>query len=87
MHLRRCLAFVEASVPLTIVAEHIRGVENTVADALSRNKLEVARSVMQDPAVETAQIPAGLVELLTEKDHSWSELEWRRLHHFCSTRD
>ncbi len=87
MHLRRCLAFVEASVPLTIVAEHIRGVENTVADALSRDKLEVARSVMQDPAVETAQIPAGLVELLTEKDHSWSEREWRRLHHFCSTRD
>ncbi len=33
MHLMRCLAFVEATVPLRIVSEHIRGVENTVADA------------------------------------------------------
>ncbi len=58
MHLRRCLAFVEASVPLTIVAEHIRGVENTVADALSRNKLEVARSVMQPSSGDGAD-PGG----------------------------
>ena len=87
MHLRRCLAFVEASVPLTIVAEHIRGADNTVADALSRDKLEVTSSIMQGPARKTEQIPVGLVELLTKKDHSWTGQEWGMLQHFCLTRD
>ena len=86
MHLMRCLAFVEATVPMTIVTEHIRGVDNAVADALSRDRLDVARSIMQDPAGETEQIPVGLVELLTTDDHSWTGQEWRRLQHFCSTK-
>ena len=87
MHLRRCLAFIEASVPVTIVAEHIKGVENTVADALSRNKLDVAHSIMQGATREPVPIPVGLVELLTERDHSWKEQEWGRLQRFCLGRD
>ena len=39
MHLRQCLAFVEAREQITLRAEHIKGVDNTVTDALSRNSL------------------------------------------------
>lgn len=72
---------------MTIIAEHIKGVDNTVADALSRDRLDVAHSIMQGPAKETEQIPVGLVELLTSEDRSWTEQEWGKLQHFCSTKD
>ncbi len=79
----RCLAFVNATVPLTIVAEHIKGEENVVVDALSRDRLNAARSAMQVTAERTKVIPKGLVELLTAESRSWSEQEWRR-RSFCS---
>ncbi len=62
MHLRRCLAFVEAVRSGTIGADQIKGVDNVVADALSRDKLEVARSYMQAPEERLTKIPEGLVE-------------------------
>ncbi len=85
MHLLRCLAFVEASVPVTILAEHIKGSENVVADALSRDKLDVARGVMQVSEREAEPIPMDLLEMLTREGQSWSEQEWRRLSTLCST--
>lgn len=86
MHLRRCLAFIEATAQFTLVAEHIRGVENTAADALSRNNIDVARACVQGLAVEAEVIPEELVELLTTRDRSWTGQEWERLRHYCSTR-
>ncbi len=44
MHLMRCLAFIEAIRSFTIVADHIKGEDNVVADALSRNKSNVTQS-------------------------------------------
>jgi len=35
------LAFLEAKWSIHLRAEHVRGVENEVADALSRNKMDV----------------------------------------------
>ena len=40
MHLRRCLAFLEAKWAIQLWAEHVRGVDNEVADSLSRNRLD-----------------------------------------------
>ena len=40
MHLRRCLAFLEAKRAIQLWAEHVRGVDNEVADSLSRNRLD-----------------------------------------------
>lgn len=87
MHLRRCLAFVEATAELTLAAEHIKGVDNVVADALSRNRLDAALACMQVPAVGAVAIPPGLVSLLTTVERSWSEQEWEKLRSFCSIRD
>ncbi len=55
---------------MTIGADHIKGVDNVVVDALSRDKLEVARSYMQAPEEWPTEIPEGLVELLTSENHS-----------------
>ena len=50
MHLTRYLAFISAKLDIHIVASHIRGINNTLADALSRNNLSLFRSLY---------IPAG----------------------------
>ena len=42
MHLRRCLSFLEAKWAIHLWAEHVRGVDNEVADLLSRNRLDHA---------------------------------------------
>ncbi len=73
MHLMRCLAFIEARVPVMVVAEHIKGSENVVADALSRDRLDLARSVMQGSEREAEAIPKDLLEMLTAESRSWSE--------------
>ncbi len=66
MHLMRCLAFIEATRSFTLVAEHIRGVDNVVADALSRDRCERARS-MQVSDENTTTIPDEMVAILTEE--------------------
>ena len=38
-HLLQCLLFIEARLNVTLVATHVPGAENPVADALSRNRL------------------------------------------------
>ena len=85
MHLMRCLAFIEARVPVTVVAEHIKGSDNVVADALSRDRLDFARSAMQVLEREAEAIPKDLLEMLTAERQSWSEREWKRLSGLCST--
>ena len=41
MHLARCLAFITAKFECDIVATHIRGIDNTIADAISRDNLSL----------------------------------------------
>ena len=79
MHLLRCLAFVEARLSVTVRAEHIRGSENGVADDLSRNRLQSARSTMQVTEEEPVAVPAEVLGMLTTASQSWSGQEWRRL--------
>ncbi len=79
MYLLRCLAFVEARLSVTVRAEHIRGSENVVADDLSRNRLQSARSTMQVTEEEPVAVPAEVLGMLTTASQSWSGQEWRRL--------
>ncbi len=79
MHLLRCLAFVEATLSVAVRAEHIRGVENGVADDLSRDRLQSALSIMQVPKAEPVTVPVELMGMLTTASQSWSEQEWRQL--------
>ncbi len=85
MHLLRCLAFIETKGVLTIKTEHIKGTENIVADALSRDRLNSALSIMQVAEAEPTAIPTDLLEMLTTPDHSWSRQEWQRMSRMLST--
>ena len=67
------------------MAEHIKGSENVVADALSRDRLDFVRSAMQVSEREAEAIPRDLLEMLTAESQSWSEREWRKLSELCST--
>ncbi len=86
MHLRRCLAFLEASNTFVLVAEHVRGADNVVADALSRDRLSVALICMQEAAAEAEPVPLGLVEVLTATGAAWSEQQWKVLQSFTLTK-
>ncbi len=86
MHMRRCLAFLEAVGMFVLVAEHIKGVDNVVADALSRNNLSLA-TVLQDAAAVPERVPQALVELMTVPMLGWSEQQWDALRSFTFARD
>ncbi len=79
MHMLRCLAMVEATLSLAVRVEHIRGVDNRVADALSRNEAEFARMLMQGAEMEPTAVPRKLLEVLCKKGPSWCEPEWEKL--------
>ena len=79
MHLLRCLHFVCAHFDLDLHIVHIKGVLNTVADAVSRNLLQVMASQAPwlDPA-PTAINPA-LLELLVTAQPDWLCPHWTQL--------
>ena len=57
MQLRRCLAFLEATLEFLLLAEHIAGVDNVAADALSRGRIMVARLVLQEVEEIATELP------------------------------
>ena len=87
MQLRRCLAFLEATMKFILVAEHIAGVDNVAADALSRGRIMVARSVLQEVEELATEVPERLLELLGEKEPCWHEREWGELRAITSGKD
>ena len=64
MHMLRCLFFVAAHYDVTIRASHFPGVENTAADALSRNDLLRFPQAVPEPNPDPSLISLMLVELL-----------------------
>jgi len=54
MHLRRCLAFLEAKFEFHICTSHIKVGDNTCADALSRNNLPLFTSLHTQASHATA---------------------------------
>ena len=61
MHLRRCLAFLGAS---TWWGKHIRGVDNVVADALSRDKAQLACLLLQGTVRLPVEVPDGVLDVV-----------------------
>ena len=64
MHLRRCLAFLEARWSCQIKAVHITGTDNEVADTLSCNRAPVAVPEEVLRAVAGVQPDNGVCDLL-----------------------
>ena len=76
MHLRRCLAFLEARWQCHIVCAHIKGVNNSVADALSRNQMH---SLYPQAHPEPMRIPIDVLDVLVLSKPDWTSLSWSRL--------
>ena len=76
MHLLRCLFFVEASHGFTTVPEHIPGPLNTLADHISRNRLQ--SMFLQDPLMDQHPIalPPELPQVLLETQPDWLSKHW-----------
>ena len=75
MHLLRCLFFIEALFEFEIVAVHIRGTTNTLADNLSRNDLHAFFSTAQHMDSVPTQIRPQLPALLLGTD-DWTSPAW-----------
>ena len=76
MNLTRCLAFISAKLDIHIVASHIRAINNTLANALSRNNLSLFRSLYPQASPEPTAIPLDLL-VVTKPD--WTSRSWTEL--------
>ena len=77
MHLLRCFSFYSAYYGFHFSAEHVPGVMNTAADALSQNNLPLFHFLM--PQAQQWTLPAPLVDLLINTRPDWGSLTWTRL--------
>ena len=77
MHLLRCFVFYAAVYHFTFTAEHIAGVHNTAADAISRNNITLFCSLV--PQVRRTIIPQAVLELLVNQKPDWGSPTWTAL--------
>ena len=69
--LLRTLAFVAALLDISVSAQHLPGVQNTSADAISRDNLPLFRSLNPQAAPIPAIIPLELRELVFNRSPQW----------------
>ena len=77
MHLFRCLFFLEAAGGFGVLAQHIPGVHNELADNLSRNRASSLLSKVPVMKKVPTPLPSGAVELLLQPD--WLSEDWMGL--------
>ena len=78
MHLMRSLFFLAAGQNISIVGEHIPGVDNRAADALSRDNLQAFLSITQEAKPAASRLPE-VVEALVHQQPDWTSVNWTRL--------
>ena len=77
MHLLRCLLFYAAYFTFHIHSEHIPGIMNVAADALSRNNLSSFSSLV--PQTPQVQVPQSVSCLLLTQMPNWGSVTWTEL--------
>ena len=83
MHLFRCLFFICAWFNITLSAEHIAGVTNEAADALSRNNLTAFFREIPLAYRTPSVIPPALIEILINQRSNWLSAEWSDAFQAC----
>ena len=86
MHLRRCLAFLEAKWSIHLWAEHVKGSDNQVADAISRNKPEVLSLLPPQAERTPAVIPEEVLQVLVMERQAGGNPNWTKLWQSSSRR-
>ena len=76
MGLMRCLSFISAKFNLLLSATHIAGAANGLADALSRNNLQLFLSNYPQANLRGSTVPHNLVDLLVGTKPDWTSPSW-----------
>ena len=79
MHLLRSLFFFQALYKVSLVAEHIRGVKNGLADDLSRNNHQKNSSCMSSACQVAEVVPHQLMQVLVLQQPDWTSKLWTDL--------
>ena len=79
MHLLRCLAFLEAKHSCCMVATHIQGSQNILADALSRDNSRLFQSLHPQANKVSVPIPAAVLDVLVVTKPDWTSPSWTQL--------
>ena len=78
-HLLRCLAFIATRFHLRIIASHIPGHLNEIADALSRNNMKKFFSFVPQADKTPSSVPDELIQLLIPQLPDWTSQHWTGL--------
>ena len=73
-HLMRCLYFYTALYQFEYTTEHVPGVLNVAADAISRNNISVLPSLI--PQATQVSVPPSLLEMLVSHQPDWGSATW-----------
>ena len=79
MHLLRCLSFIGAEFNFNLVATHVEGRENVLADALSRNNISLFCQLYPQAHATPTRIPPELLDLLVLSKPDWTSAAWTEL--------
>ena len=79
MHLMRCLSFVSAKFNFVFSSCHIRGIDNSLADALSCDNLPLFLHSRPQAQMTPTPLPPALQELLILQKPDWTSTRWIQL--------
>ena len=77
MHLLHCSFFFEARFSFHITVSHIAGLENTLADDISRNNISVLQAFRPKALVNKAILPPPLLDMVINVRPEWISPAWR----------
>lgn len=79
MHLMRCLAFIQAKCRFSLFASHIKGSNNDLADALSRDNKTYFLSHYPQALSKPTPLPQELLDLTVITKPDWTSAHWTGL--------
>jgi len=77
MHLLRCMWFFVAHFDIRVVAEHLPGKDNTIADQISRNDITQMRRIQAGLSRWPTLVPTPILHMISPRGPDWVSL------HFC----
>ena len=80
MYLLRCLTFFEVSSSFRMISVHIAGVQNTLADDLSRDNLPAFLEAVKGATLHSQSVPPQpLLDMIVNSKPDWTSLHWRKM--------